>query len=147
MSKLFTKYETILKGGTIKEGEILGLKKILNGYANVSVTEDERKQLLDLVYEHEPRVTKEQAEKGLNWLNNQRRTPRGVERKNNPFGTREEQILDDFDHFTLSGFYDLRMASSFAPELHNYVQCYTVHDNEGYSFEYYVAGGQIEIIG
>lgn len=85
-------------------------------------------------------VTYEQSLKAFNWLMNQYKTPRGVERKNNPFGYREMQIIDTWncetDRATFQGFYD---AGSYG--FHNYVPCY-----EFGGMEYYVCGG-IQIVG
>ena len=85
-------------------------------------------------------VTKEQSGKGYKWLMNQYKTPRGVERKNNPFGYREMQILETWncatDRATFQGFYD---AGGYG--FHNYVPCY-----EFGGMDYYVCGG-IQIVG
>lgn len=85
-------------------------------------------------------VTKEQSEKAFKWLYNLYKTPRGVERENNPFGWREMNILDtwnnDTDRATFRGFYD---AGRYG--FHNYVPLY-----EFGGMEYYVCGG-IQIVG
>lgn len=85
-------------------------------------------------------VTPEQSEKAYKWLLNQYKTPRGVERKNNPFGYREMQIIDTWscetDRATFQGFYD-----AGCKNFHNYVPCY-----EFGGMEYYVCGG-IQIVG
>lgn len=85
-------------------------------------------------------VTAEQSLKGYNWLKNLYKTPRGAERKNNPFGYREMQIIDTWDvnkdRATFQGFYD---AGRYG--CHNYVPCYEFGD-----MEYYVCGG-IQIVG
>lgn len=85
-------------------------------------------------------VTKEQSEKGFKWLYNLYKTPRGVERGNNPFGWREMNILDtwnnDTDRATFQGFYDAGGRGR-----HHYVPCY-----EFGGMEYYVCDG-IQIIG
>lgn len=53
-------------------------------------------------------VTDEQSEKGFKSLYNLYKTPMGKERKNNPFGYREMDILDNYngERFTFVGFYD-----------------------------------------
>ena len=89
------------------------------------------------------KVTPEQAQKGYNWLMNEYKTPRGIERKNNPFGIREMNILDTgMKHFTYDGHIDAgnQYHSWYAP-LHSFV------DKENFSFQYYFAGGKINIIG
>lgn len=45
-------------------------------------------------------------QQGYEFLMKQWKTPMGKERVNNPFGSDEEQILDDFDHFEFVGIYD-----------------------------------------
>ena len=53
-------------------------------------------------------VTDEQSEKGFKWLYNLYKTPTGKERKNNPFGYREMDILDNYngERLTFVGFYN-----------------------------------------
>ncbi len=91
----------------------------------------------------EVEVSEEQAQKGYEWLMNEYKTPRGIERKNNPFGYREQEPLDSgLDHFTYDGHYDAgNMYHSF------YLPIYTFYGKDGGSFQYYVSGGQINIIG
>lgn len=53
-------------------------------------------------------VTEEQSAKGFAWLMNLYKTPTGKERKNNPFGYREMNILDNYkgERFQFVGFYN-----------------------------------------
>lgn len=53
-------------------------------------------------------VTEEQSAKGYKWLMNLYKTPTGKERKNNPFGYREMNILDNYkgERFQFVGFYN-----------------------------------------
>lgn len=78
----------------------------------------------------------EQSQKGIDWLLDQWRTPTGKERKNNPFGTREQKVLENFSHFTLSGFWDDGNGYH-----HNYKPVYTVHATDDSCFEYVPYGG------
>lgn len=87
-------------------------------------------------------ITSEQTQKGLDWLNDQRRTPTGKERKNNPFGAREEEVLDNFDYFTFDGL--INAGNSFVDF---YLPIYTVVGKNHLTFQYYVSGGKINIIG
>lgn len=82
--------------------------------------------------------TGEQTEKTYKWLKNLYVTPNGKERKNNPFGYREMNILDNWngEKAEFKGFYD---AGRYG--FHNYLP---VYDFGG--MEYYVCGG-IQIIG
>lgn len=83
-------------------------------------------------------VTPEQSAKGIAWLRNLYKTPTGKERKNNPFGYREIDIIDNYagENFTFRGFYD---AGRYG--FHNYIPVYEVG-----GMEYYNYGG-IQIIG
>lgn len=93
--------------------------------------------------QEEVRVTPEQAQKGFDWLFNLYKTPRGIERKNNPFGLREMNMLDTgLGYFTYDGHFDAGNAyvSWYSP-------IYSFVDKEGFSFQYYVSGGEIKIIG
>lgn len=83
------KVNEIIERGFITESEINLLKnRVNNGRADVCELDD----LGGLA------ITDEQTAKDLNWLLNKWKTPRGTERKNNPFGYREEDILENFDH-------------------------------------------------
>lgn len=106
--------------------------------------ETTRKETLDILSEFEDnfRITREQSEKGLNWLLNQWKSPRGVERKNNPFGYREQDVLEHFDHFTFDSLYD---AGNYQHSW--YAPIYSVHTADGGSFQYVLRGGRVSIIG
>lgn len=158
MSKQFEKYAAVIKSGTVTERDILNLKKLLNGWSNTSTTPEERKQLNDMIWDADGlKLTAEQTEKGINWLRNQWKTPRGVERLHNPFGYRETDVLENFSHFTFVGFYDdARVWND--NDKHNYQPIYDVFgkpdaDGDTGCFQYYMArgsgynGGSVEIIG
>lgn len=82
--------------GYINENEILLLKRRRN--------RGERIQL-----ENPIPVSYDQAQKGFAWLWDKYRTPRGAERKNNPFSNSEEKALEWANmqgvRFTFNGFY------------------------------------------
>lgn len=82
--------------GWINENEILLLKRRRN--------RGERIQL-----ENPIPVSYEQAQKGFAWLWDKYRTPRGAERKNNPFSNSKEKALEwakmHGARFTFNGFY------------------------------------------
>lgn len=82
--------------GWINENEILLLKRRRN--------RGERIQL-----ENPIPVSHEQAQKGFAWLWDKYRTPRGAERKNNPFSNPEEKALEwakmHGARFTFNDFY------------------------------------------
>jgi hypothetical protein len=86
-------------------------------------------------------VKLEDPKQGYDWLMNLWKTPNGKERKNNPFGYREEKVLENFSHIEFRGFYN---AGNYN---HNfYVPLWVVIGNET-SFEYYMSGGKINIVG
>lgn len=119
----------IEKNGVITEREILLLKRRANNGDSEAAN-----------FWPEIEVTKEQTIKGYKWLCNLWKTPRGAKRKNNPFGYREEKILEEWDknddRAIFKGFYN-------AGGWHS---CYVpVYEYAG--MEYYVWGGKINIIG
>lgn len=119
--------------GYITEREILVLKARMNRGEEVD---------LHKIHEDGMDITPEQTKKGYDWLMNQWKTPRGMERKNNPFGYREENILDNFERFEITDFYNIGNI------YHNYyVPVYTVYAKEGGYFEYILKGGEVSIIG
>lgn len=87
------------------------------------------------------KLTDEQSLKGFYWLKNLWVTPTGAERKNNPFGYREQDALKDFDRCELSDYYNIGMYHA------HYVPVYDVYSKTGYVFQYYVQGGEVQIIG
>tara|TARA_R110002110_G_scaffold62000_3_gene173516 strand:- start:221 stop:1066 length:846 start_codon:yes stop_codon:yes gene_type:complete len=67
------------------------------------------------------------------------KTPTGKERKNNPFGLREQDALENFEYFTLDGFKNIGRSYDF------YVPIYGVTGTDSY-FQYYY-DGEVNIIG
>lgn len=159
-SKQFVRYGSLIRSGKLTERDILNLKRLLNGWSRTSVTTEEKEDLNNLLWEQIDNegitLTPEQTEKGIKWLRDQWKTPRGIERKHNPFGYREEEILDNFSHFTFEGFYDDANYYMSRDGHHNYLPIYGVHgklaDDSTSSFDYYMArgtgynGGSVEII-
>jgi hypothetical protein len=132
MKKITTE---VLKQKTLTESDI----KILCRRANASDTRSDTLQALNqFEYWY---ITEEQTAKGLAWLKNKNQTPRGVTRKNSPFGYRELDAINTFTHFTFDGLYD---AGNYQHSF--YVPIYTVHGSES-SFQYVLSGGEINIIG
>ena len=124
--------EDIKNKGTITEKELLLVKRRLNdGTYKYQDVQD----LTDL------KLTPEQNAKGLKWLKNQGWTPRGIERKNNPFGYREEDTINSFQEFRLNSFTNV---SHF--DYPNYIPVYDVVGKKG-SFQYIMEGGKVKIIG
>ena len=82
--------------GYIEENEIALLKRRRNRGERISIP--------DAIP-----VSYEQAQKGFAWLWDKYQTPRGAERKNNPFSNSEEKALEwakmHGARFTFNGFY------------------------------------------
>ena len=120
--------------GYLTEREILLLKARMNRGEDVD---------LSVLHEQEEiEITKEQTQKGYDWLMNQWKTPRGLERKNNPFGYREQYVLEGFKKFYLVDFYNIGNI------YHNYyTPVYRTESESGEYFDYILKGGEINIIG
>jgi len=125
----------ICEADEITEREINLLSRRLNAEGRDTLDYNLRKNRYDLA------LTDEQERKALAWLNNQWKTSTGKERKNNPFGYREEQILDRATDVTFVQFYNAGNRY-----IDNFIPVYRVYSNDG-SFEYYVQGGEISIVG
>ena len=125
----------ICEADEITEREINLLNRRLNAEGRDTLDYSLRKNNYDLA------LTDEQERKALAWLNNQWKTSTGKERKNNPFGYREEQILENATDVTFVQFHNAgnRYVDYFIP-------VYRVYSNDG-SFEYYVQGGEVSIVG
>lgn len=88
------------------------------------------------------KLTPEQNQKGYEFLMDKWKTSTGQERKNNPFGYREQKVLENFSHFEISDFYNA------GNRYHDhYVPYYTVVAEDGNTFEYAYYGGEIHIMG
>lgn len=94
-----------------------------------------------IFWDGEIELTQDQVAKGKKYLLNLYKSPTGKERSNNPFGYREQVILEQMTGITLRGFHD---AGNFFRSF--YVPLYKV-DSPNNSMEYYVSGGKINIIG
>lgn len=123
--------KNIEEKGIITEREILLLKRRANnGDSDAANFYPGSDRIIE--------VTDEQSEKGFKWLYNLYKTPKGKERKNNPFGYREMDILDNYngERFTFVGFYDAgnRFNSYYIP----------IYELNG--MEYYY-NGELNIVG
>ena len=86
-------YTEILACGYITERQILTMKS----RANKGFTSEVR----SIFSNGNLMITPEQTAKGLDWLMDKWKTPRGAVRKNNPFTPRQQSILENFDRFEL----------------------------------------------
>ena len=125
----------IVVAGTITEQQINILKRRANA--------GEKIEFPQTIYDGDIQVTDEQAAKGFNWLHGQWKTPQGKERKNNPYGCREQTVLEgpEIVTFSFDGFYDAARCGQTS----YFIPIYTASAN-GSSFQYYVQNG-IQIIG
>ena len=152
MSKIFEKYKTIILDDAFTESSISSFRSLMNGRKNTNLTDEEKITLFYIFEEYAPySITPAQTTKGLDWLFNLRFTMRGKERKNNPFGYREQSILDDFDRFELSGLYDDSALQLYGYNgFQNFKPIYKVIASDGGYFEYVpftrsdLISGQIE---
>jgi hypothetical protein len=121
----------IEQSNLITESEILLLKRRLNKGEKIN---------LDYIWNNEIALTPDQNKKGIDFLMNLYITPSGTERKNNPFGYREIEILKNFTHFELRGFYN---AGNYS---HSYYLPLYVCCGNNNGFEYYY-NGKVNIVG
>lgn len=147
MKKTFKKYMRIFKEATyVQEREIISFRS----WARKGENREEAGQVFDAMNERENplKITLEQAKKGIAWLLDQWKTPKGKERKHNPFGIREQEILEDFERFELVDFRDEGRYG-----VSHYVPVYRVIAKDGHSFDYAIGCWQsnqfcgIEIVG
>lgn len=127
-------YEEIAASGTITEQEI----RTIRGRMNAGRFS---RQDYDILFAGGMlELTEEQTAKGLAWLLNLWKSPTGKERKNNPFGYREQEYLTEYqksgERAALVDFYD---AGRYG--FKNMIPVYN------YGFEYYANGGSVSIIG
>lgn len=87
-------------------------------------------------------LSTDQVEKGKAWLLNQWKTPKGAERKNNPYGYREQDAIENLVTITLKGYYDI---GTYGHKF--YVPLYDVYSKDGYGFEYSIKNGAPYIVG
>jgi hypothetical protein len=133
-------FKDVQERGYMNERELLLFKRRLN---------DGKTQPQNLNYFKSFRETEglalspEQNKKGLDYLRDQWRTPSGIERKNNPFGARETEVLENAKEIRLLDFNN----KSTTPNFNNYVPIYQVVAKDGSTFDYYVQGGRINIVG
>jgi hypothetical protein len=108
---------------------------------NNDKVDDFTQEAIDFIWDNSPQLTPDQNKKGIDYLRNLWKSPSGKERVNNPFGYREQDALETFEYFELRGFYD---AGNRYRKF--YVPLYVCVGAET-SFEYYISGGEINIVG
>lgn len=138
--KLSKKTSDIVGKDTLSENEVLLIKRRLN----------DGKINLDQVFSKQEsfKLTPEQTTKGKNFLMDLWKTPAGKERKNNPFGDREQAVLDNFSYFELAGFHNNINSTQAQMGINNYLPVYRViSNNNGSAFEYYSDFNGVHITG
>jgi len=96
------------------------------------------------------KITSAQMHKGFDWLMNRWKSPKtGAERKNNPFGYREQEILKNFKEFRLVSFRDTANVYQTQMGIHWYLPVYDVIAKDGSSFQYHIdnTAGGVSIVG
>lgn len=88
----------------------------------------------------EYKLTLEHTAKRLEWLKKQWKTPRGIERKNNPFGYREQETLETAKKMTFDGLYNNGNAN-----INYYIPIYSVIGKKA-SFQYILNCGKVKVI-
>ncbi len=124
--------KSILKTKSISEQEMNLLKRRLNA--------GEKVEGLEYMIDDDIVLEKSQISKGSKWIKNKYRTPKGKERANHPFGYREQEAIDTLKTIHFAGFHN----PSFWVK--NYQPVFTVIGKDT-SFDYQLAGGELDILG
>jgi hypothetical protein len=135
ISKAAKKYIDIINSGRITEREIISMRSLINR------DKEARNEIFEAWDDKELELDPAQQQKGYDFLMNQWKTPTGTERKNNPFGYREQEILEDFRDLTLKSLYN---AGNY--HVDNYLPLYSCNSKDGNGFEYYY-NGKVNIVG
>jgi hypothetical protein len=135
LSKTAQKYLTIIAKGIIEEREIIAMRSFMQ----------KSKENAQAIFSNFPdgglSITEDQGQKGYDFLLGQWKTPTGTERKNNPFGAREEYVLENFSHIVLKSLYNAGNC------YHDYyMPLYEVVAKDESTFEYYY-NGKVNIVG
>ena len=119
-----------LEAGRIEKTNVIGLRKALNNdarrdaglsHAASGLSGWEVLTLHDRIVENPPRVVGELHDSGVKLLRNKRYAKK--------FGQRERAVIDQLDHFELTGFYQFHRLY--------YVPCYRAVATDGSSFTFY----------
>lgn len=96
-------------------------------------------EFIQMVWDNAKQITDPQQ--GINWFINLMKTPNGRERKNNPFGYREMNVVNNIEGINLIGSYNAgnKYFDFFVP-------LYEVEGGDD-AFQYYFANGKINIVG
>jgi hypothetical protein len=136
-------YDKVQMFDEITEKEISAIVKKMNDAKGPKNFDAELQKMVDWVWDNEPRLSKEQSEKGGKFLKNLAFMANGKSRSNSPFGSREEYTLKNLTYIKLRGFHDV----SLYGKVEQYVPLYTVYDDEGHGFEYFYHAGKVNVVG
>lgn len=137
LSKTAKKYHALVISGHIEEREIISLKSFMGkNKSNARLVFDWLNDMPSNLS-----LSAGQNQKGYDFLMKCWKTDTGKERKNNPFGYREQHILENFSHFELSSFYNAGNAYRDF-----YLPLYFCVSKDGSTFEYYY-NGKVNITG
>ncbi len=132
---------------SIKAGKLESRKQESYMFSILNGTNEEQKKAIKELLNSDTfeglELSEEQQEQGLKWLLNLWKTPTGKERINNPFGLREQQVLENFKSVYLHSYYDASLYNQRA----YYIPLYRVMASDGYGFEYHTAQGKLNIVG
>ena len=135
VTPVMKKYLAIIESGKIEEREIISMRSFMHK------SKENARFVFGALQDKQLTLSNEQNQKGYDFLMNQWKTASGKERKNNPFGYREQNILNNFSHFELKDLYNAGNA------YHDYyLPLYECISKDGGSFEYYY-NGEVNIIG
>ena len=131
-----------LNSGEVDETFISGVRRALHANARrgdgLSVSSIAPRyvptSLLMNIKDEPPRIAAAQSAKGLAWLRNIHKTPKGTVRKSSPFTALDTEVMDNFSHFTLQGFH--WCTNYFCTPV------YRVHDQGGNWFDYIAVAWQ-----
>lgn len=129
----------------IKESNVITEKQVnlIKNRLNAGKKDAELEDIVQYIWDNAPDLTPDQNKKGHEFLMSLWKSPTGKERVNNPFGYREQEALEQFDHFSLAGFHD---ASRYGQAPY-YIPLYDVWMKDGeYGFQYYY-NGEVSIVG
>lgn len=126
----------------ITKPEIEWMRKWLNNSfgSGIDVTDQE---FVDAIKEKIPenpdgfRITPEQTTQGIEFLRKATRRSPNKDR----FGDRERDIIENFKEFRLIDWFDANPNTTF------FVPLWRVESDDGNTFEYYFAGGEVNITG
>lgn len=135
ISKTAKKYLEILATGHIEESQIIAMKSFMGK------SKENAQTIFSAFPEAGLLLSNAHNQKGIAFLLKQWKTPTGAERKNNPYGYREQDILENFSHFTLKSLYNAGNAY-----VDYYIPPYECVATDGATFEYYY-NGKINIVG